>query len=59
MKVLKDGKFIEVTDEEIIDDVVAVDEPIDKITALVEGLSTATSISQIRNVAKQILEETE
>ena len=59
MKVLKDGKFIEVIDEEIIDDVVVVDEPTDKITTLVEGLSTATTISQIRNVAKQILEETE
>ena len=62
MKILENGKIIE-TDIAIADTMtepaeVTAEQP-DRIQQLMEGLSTATTIAQIRAVAKSILDETE
>lgn len=57
------GKFIELTEQEIseLNDTPLEDDSYqtDSVHQLVEGLSTATTIAQIRAVAKSILDETE
>ena len=62
MKILENGKIIE-TDIDIDDTMtespeVTAEQP-DRVQQLMEGLSTATTIAQIRAVAKSILDETE
>lgn len=60
-----DGEFVELTSEQIAElqesDVQAnteTDSGVDRVQQLVAGLSTATTVAQIRSVAKQILDET-
>ena len=57
MRICHNGEMIE------IDEPIEENEPLettndDKITALIEGLSNATTIAQIRSIAKGILEST-
>ena len=58
MKVCHNGEMIEV--EELIEEAEPIEEveEVDKVTALIEGLSSATTLAQIRKVAKDILENT-
>lgn len=64
MKKLYNNEYVEMTEEEIGEfmqsNVVIpqIDEK-DNLKTLIEGLSSATSISQIRNVAKAILDAVE
>ncbi len=59
-----DGEFVELTSEQIAElqseseHINAVITESDRIQQLAAGLSTATTIAQIRSVAKQILDET-
>lgn len=56
-----DGEYIEITAKEMEEAAAIAAEDTansDKVQKLVEGLSTATTIAQIRSVAKQILDET-
>lgn len=63
-----DGEFVELTAEQIAElqkiseqdapQNTASDSESDRVQQLVAGLSTATTIAQIRSVAKQILDET-
>ena len=62
MKILENGKIVET--EIVIDDTMTeqAESPAaqhDRVQQLMEGLSTATTIAQIRAVAKSILDETE
>ena len=62
MKILENGKIVE-TDIAIDDTMTkpaeVTAEQHDRVQQLMEGLSTATTIAQIRAVAKSILDETE
>lgn len=62
MKILENGKIIE-TDIAIDDTMTEFEEATaeqpDRVQQLMEGLSTATTIAQIRAVAQSILNETE
>lgn len=63
-----DGEFVELTTEQIAElqaiseqdaqQNTVSDSESDRVQQLVAGLSTATTIAQIRSVAKQILDET-
>ncbi|MEE1279463.1 MAG: hypothetical protein UHH95_01360 [Oscillospiraceae bacterium] len=58
MKICHNGEMIEV--EELIEEAEPIEEveEVDKVTALIEGLSSATTLAQIRKVAKSILNST-
>ena len=64
MKKLYNNEYVEMTEDEIVEfmqsngDTSQNDEK-DSLKTLIEGLSSATSISQIRNVAKAILDAVE
>lgn len=64
MKKLYNNEYVEMTEDEIVEfmqsngDTSQNDEK-DSLKTLIEGLSSATSISQIRNVAKAILDTVE
>lgn len=64
MKKLYNNEYVEMTEDEIVEfmqsngDTSQNDEK-DSLKTLIEGLSSATSISQIRNVAKAILDVVE
>lgn len=62
MKILENGKIVE--KDIVLDDTMTelAESPAaqpDRVQQLMEGLSTATTIAQIRAVAKSILDETE
>lgn len=57
MKIWLNDKIVEVDEPETLDELTQEQQP-DKVTKLIEGLSSATTISQIRNIAKDILEST-
>ena len=62
MKTLENGKIIEteiVIDDTMTENSEVTDEQHDRVQQLMEGLSTATTIAQIRAVAQSILDETE
>lgn len=62
MKILENGKIVEtdiVLDETITEPAEVTAEQHDRVQQLMEGLSTATTIAQIRAVAQSILDETE
>ena len=62
MKILENGKIVEteiVIDETITEPAEVTAEQPDRIQQLMEGLSTANTIAQIRAVAQSILDETE
>ena len=62
MKILENGKIIETDiaiDDTMTESEEATAEQPDRVQQLMEGLSTATTIAQIRAVAKSILDETE
>lgn len=62
MKILENGKIVEtniVLDEIITEPAEVIAEQHDRVQQLMEGLSTATTIAQIRAVAQSILDETE
>lgn len=54
---LVNGEYVE-TEEMQYEDPVPVPTDTQRVETLVKGLSTATTIAQIRSVAKQILDET-
>ena len=63
MRICHNGEMIEVEEpiEEVeTEETEATEEvgEVDKVTALIEGLSSATTLAQIRKVAKDILENT-
>ena len=54
--ILKNGVLV---DEEIeLIDITEQEQPESEVTRLIKGLSSATTISQIRSIAKDILEST-
>ena len=57
MIICHNGEMIEI-DEPIEENGPTETANIDKVTALIEGLSNATTIAQIRSIAKGILEST-
>lgn len=62
MRICENGKIVET--EIVIDDTMTEIEEVateqtDRVQQLMEGLSTATTIAQIRAVAQSILDETE
>lgn len=62
MKILENGKIIEkdiVLDDTMTEQAESPVEQTDRVQQLMEGLSTATTIAQIRAVAQSILDETE
>lgn len=64
MKKLYNNEYVEMTEEEIVEFmqsnvVTSQNDEKDSLKTLIEGLSSATSISQIRNVAKAILDAVE
>lgn len=64
MKKLYNNEYVEMTEEEIgefmqSNVVTSQNDEKDSLKTLIEGLSSATSISQIRNVAKAILDVVE
>ena len=62
MKILENGKIVEtdiVIDDTMTESSEVTAEQTDRVQQLMEGLSTATTIAQIRAVAKAILDETE
>lgn len=62
MKILENGKIVDteiVIDETMAESSEVTAEQTDRVQQLMEGLSTATTIAQIRAVAKSILDETE
>lgn len=62
MKILENGKIVEtdiVIDDTMTEPAEVTAEQPDRVQQLVEGLSKATTITQIRAVAKSILDETE
>lgn len=62
MKILENGKIIEtdiVIDDTMTESPEVTAEQRDRVQQLMEGLSTATTIAQIRAVAQSILDETE
>lgn len=62
MRILENDIYRDMTEEEVAE-LYSNEQPIqqskDNLTALAEGLSTATTISQIRAVAQSILDETD
>ena len=62
MKILENGKIVETDiaiDDTMTEPAEVTAEQHDRVQQLMEGLSTATTIAQIRAVAKSILDETE
>ena len=64
MKKLYNNEYVEMTEDEIVEFMqsngdTSQNEEKDSLKTLIEGLSSATSISQIRNVAKAILDVVE
>lgn len=62
MKILENGKIVEtdiVIDDTMTETAEVTTEQTDRVQQLMEGLSTATTIAQIRAVAQSILDETE
>lgn len=64
MKKLYNNEYVEMTEDEIVEFMqsngdTSQNEEKDSLKTLIEGLSSATSISQIRNVAKAILDTVE
>lgn len=62
MKILENGKIVEtdiVLDDTMTENSEVTAEQHDRVQQLMEGLSTATTIAQIRAVAQSILDETE
>lgn len=62
MKILENGKIIEkdiVLDDTMTEPAESTVAQTDRVQQLMEGLSTATTIAQIRAVAQSILDETE
>ena len=62
MKILENGKIVEtdiVIDDTMTENSEVTAEQHDRVQQLMEGLSTATTIAQIRAVAQSILDETE
>ena len=62
MKILENGKIVETDiaiDDTMTENSEVTAEQHDRVQQLMEGLSTATTIAQIRAVAKSILDETE
>ena len=64
MKKLYNNEYVEMTEEEIAEFMqsnvaTSQDDEKDNLKTLIEGLSSATSISQIRKVAKAILDAVE
>lgn len=62
MKILENGKIVEqdiVLDDTMTEQAESPAAQPDRVQQLMEGLSTATTIAQIRAVAKSILDETE
>ena len=59
MRVWKDGQIVEIEEIEVVaPEEVTTPMETDKVTTLIEGLSNATTIAQIRDIAKSILEST-
>ena len=62
MRICENGKIVEtdiVIDETMTETAEITAEQTDRVQQLMEGLSTATTIAQIRAVAQSILDETE
>ena len=62
MKILENGKIVETNiaiDDTMTESSEVTAEQTDRVQQLMEGLSTATTIAQIRAVAQSILDETE
>lgn len=62
MRICENGKIVEtdiVIDETMTEQAEVTAEQTDRVQQLMEGLSTATTIAQIRAVAQSILDETE
>ena len=62
MKILENGKIVETAiaiDDTMAENSEVTAEQHDRVQQLMEGLSTATTIAQIRAVAQSILDETE
>lgn len=61
MKKYVNGEYIEMTEEEIKEFTTPIiqEEQQDKLDTLIQGLSSAKSITEIRELAKDILKETE
>lgn len=59
IKINKNGEFIEVEVTELADETLCNEEveAKDGLTSLAEGLSTATSLAQIREAAKSVLSD--
>lgn len=60
MRILDNGNYRDMTEEEVAE-LCNVEQPYndeskDNLTALAEGLSTATSLAQVRSSAKAVLE---
>lgn len=58
-KIYDNGIYREITEKDLLQATNVETTPTDSVIALAEGLSTATTIAQIRAVAKSILNETE
>lgn len=60
MRILDNGNYRDMTEEEVAElcnfEQPYNDESKDNLTALAEGLSTATSLAQVRSSAKAVLE---
>lgn len=62
MKILENGKIVDteiVLDNTMTESAEVTAEQHDRVKQLMEGLSTATTIAQIRAVAQSILDETD
>ena len=62
MRICENGKIVEtdiVLDDTMTENAEVNAEQTDRVQQLMEGLSTATTIAQIRAVAQSILDETE
>ena len=62
MRICENGKIVEtdiVLDDTMTESSEVTAEQTDRVQQLMEGLSTATTIAQIRALAKSILDETE
>ncbi len=57
IKINKNGEFIEVEAAELADSAYEESEIKDGLTSLAEGLSTVTSLAQVRSSAKAVLGE--
>ena len=62
MRICENGKIVDtdiVIDDTMTEPAEVTSEQTDRVQQLMEGLSTATTIAQIRAVAQSILDETE